>query len=99
RRRPPPRARCRRRRRPRSRTDPDLHVPEPPGSGAVRDVRALPELALPAVRQPVQAPFVGAGDRVERAPETRRDARVARVPEHPPEPTVLAPSPKLRPEL
>ena len=39
------------------------------GAAPWRDVRVLARLALAAVRQPVEHPFVRAADRVERAPE------------------------------
>ena len=79
--------------------DADLHVAEARGERAVRDVRALARLALAAVRQPVQPPGVRSGDRVERAPELRRDAGVRRVAQHAPELAVLDLPRDLRAEL
>src|SRR5207245_5335008 len=91
-----------RRARPRVRVsslDSDLHVAEPGRRRSMGDVCALPRLALPAVRQSVEAPGVASRDGVELPPELGRDARVGRVAEHPAELAALDLPRDLRPEL
>src|SRR6266542_1395698 len=81
------------------RMDADLDVPEPGRRCPVGDVGVLPRLALAAVRKPVQAPGLGSGHGVERAPEERSDARVRGVAQHASQPAVPDLPGDLRSEL
>src|SRR5437588_272167 len=67
----------------------NLDVAKARGGGAMRYVHGLPGLALAAVEHAPEMPRITRADRIEVAPELRRDAGVGRVAQHARAPAVL----------